>query len=296
MYWIHAQTGELKRYEGRGARQTNYGQPNYRAEQRVQAHETLALPLQPEEVARRLRPPPAPPSQPALPQRQAQPSVAEAAPKSVVKPSADLPKRNPNAHYPSDYRTISELLAEQMLNDPRFGQAVMLTGAMNGEYMPVATGLPDQYKQAAQAIAAGSELFRAGEGNQTLLSVDEAALDPSGFISAEQYYEAVLPVLLAAPQEAVATLCYLLACREGKFTAGPIRGVIARLGETVQRFQLTAAYLADCDHEALLELWADAEQPSEANGSDEYLRAMLLELAPKLAEEGFLPRPLRRDA
>ncbi len=59
---------------------------------------------------------------------------------------------------------------------------------------------------------------------------------------------------------------------------------------------LTEAYLQACNREALLELWADAALPGEPHGIDQSLRARLLGEAPKLAAQGFLPRPMRGDA
>jgi hypothetical protein len=105
----------------------------------------------------------------------------------------------------------------------------------------------------------------------------------------------VLPALLTLPDEVLQTLhgSFMAECIR---TSMSIQGV-ALLSTAVPGagFILDEAYLKRCNHEALLELWADVGLPPEGNASDEYLRAMLLEEAPALAERGWLPRPLVSD-
>ncbi len=104
----------------------------------------------------------------------------------------------------------------------------------------------------------------------------------------------MLPALLAAPEQV------LLDVWQG-MTASMIESALDlnSAGHLVQsrhaEWTLTEAYLAACDTLALHEIWDDTEMGDRANTTDEYLRSVLLEEAPKLAARQFLPRILRPD-
>ena len=104
----------------------------------------------------------------------------------------------------------------------------------------------------------------------------------------------VLPALLAAPEQVLLDVWQGLAASmiETALDADSA-GHLIQSGQA--GWTLTETYLAGCNTLALHEIWDDAEMGDRANTADEYLRAMLLEEAPKLAERHFLPRPLRPE-
>ncbi|MFN4252697.1 ParB/RepB/Spo0J family partition protein [Deinococcus sp.] len=104
----------------------------------------------------------------------------------------------------------------------------------------------------------------------------------------------VLPALLAAPEQVLLDVWQGLAASMIEIALdADSAGHLIQSGQA--GWTLTETYLAGCNTFALHEIWDDAGLGDRANTTDESLRAMLLDEAPKLAERHFLPRPLRPE-
>ncbi|WP_339098240.1 ParB N-terminal domain-containing protein (plasmid) [Deinococcus sp. VB142] len=132
---------------------------------------------------------------------------------------------------------------------------------------------------------------------QALAQVDDLrVLDEDGRPLDEYTPETLIEALMTLEPDALTVLVqgFMVNQIEAGFMANA--QLTARIvGRYHRPFKLTDEYLKDCDTAALEEIWDDAGMGDRENTTPQYLRAMLLEEADRLAGEGFLPRPLRSE-
>ncbi|MXV20793.1 ParB/RepB/Spo0J family partition protein [Deinococcus xianganensis] len=254
VYNVNSKTGELTRHPGY-LTQAQYMAPNYRFEapRPAPTHET--------------------PDKPAS--SGTTPTAAAQAP-AASSPAALAPARPRYAVH-----SLKLDVATQLAARPTAGLAALIYA-----YAYEGWG----YLETAASRTAAEELARLTGG---MLTTDQRTLTLGSDDDQGQFgLHHVLPALLAAPEQV------LLDVWQG-MTASMIESALDldSAGHLIQsrhaEWTLTEAYLAACDTLALHEIWDDAELGDRTNTTDEYLRSVLLEEAPKLAARRFLPRVLR---
>lgn len=132
---------------------------------------------------------------------------------------------------------------------------------------------------------------------QAMAQVDDLrVLDEDGRPLDEYTPETLIEALMTLEPDALTVLVqgFMVNQIEAGFMSNA--QLTARIvGRYHRPFKLTDEYLKDCDTAALEEIWDDAGMGDRENTTPQYLRAMLLEEADRLASEGFLPRPLRPE-
>lgn len=132
---------------------------------------------------------------------------------------------------------------------------------------------------------------------QAMAQVDDLrVLDEDGHPLDEYTPETLIEALMTLEPDALTVIVqgFMVNQIEAGFLASAQEA--ARIvGRYHRPFKLTAEYLEACNDLALEEIWDDAGMGDRESTTPQYLRAMLLEEADRLASEGFLPRPLQPE-
>ncbi|MFC3833435.1 ParB/RepB/Spo0J family partition protein [Deinococcus rufus] len=271
LYWINVITGELKRYEGLRSNQPQTVKHHFEAAQPVPVHEA------PTRASTANTPSASGAARETAPTPPAGGAATATAPVTPLSPTYPARKIAANGYF--------QHALDVAQDTPILLRAVALLGLINEDMRLT----PASRAAAVEAARGCGGLLHVDDRGQLALSADH--------VPAEGPMAAVLlPALLALPGEVLDTLlaAHLAAWSEAFLDASLIFEARDRV-PALPPFQLTEGYLKQCDRPALEELYRDAGLGSTQNTTAGYLRDELLTEAPRLAQEGFLPRPLRGE-
>lgn len=194
-------------------------------------------------------------------------------------PQAPAPQPVKTTGYPSVHGTADTLLAD-----------LLIDSAVSNEHLFNALFVADSLTQEFP-------LFALPSANQAMqLVMDLNVIDADDNVESGVTPTELVRHLLTLPEDAVKVLA------QGYMAGSLSNGICANAHETLKLatehhkpFHLTADYLKACDDQAIKEIWDDAEMGDREITKPAHLRKKLLEEAPRLAEKGFLPRPLRAE-
>lgn len=265
-YWINAANGELKRYETLGLpTHSAYTEPKHRflGPAPVPVHETPA-----QGSSSQGNSAPTPSSAPA-------PTTGTA---PAATPAAPAPVR---PRYPFVGQEAMRGRAREAMLDAKLRHAAYVYAAIYEEWGLGHLALGQELAERLDG------LVRCDDEGEPIFAAVQDGDDAPEMVT-------MLPPLLALPDDLLSRLAdqYVINTTTDSLDLASLTSVAQTNPATA--FVLTEAFVEGCNHEALCELWDDADLGDRANTTDGYLRSVLLEEAPRLQMAGFLPRPLLR--
>ncbi|MFW8627647.1 ParB/RepB/Spo0J family partition protein [Deinococcus sp. ME38] len=266
-YWINAANGELKRYEHLGlSTHSAYTEPKHRflAPAPVPVHETPQQSTSPQ--ASSSQGSASTPSGPPVPTTGTAP---------VAAPALARPR------YPYVGQEVMRGRAREAMLDTKLRHAAYVYTAIYEEWGLGHLALGQELAERLDGLVRCDN-----EGEPIFAAVQDGDDAPE--------MAAMLPPLLALPDDLLSRLAdqYVINTTTDSLDLASLTSVAQTNPATA--FVLTETFVEGCNHEALCELWDDADLGDRANTTDGYLRSVLLEEAPRLQMAGFLPRPLLR--